>query len=493
MARATPEARRLLLDGTLALAKVEANGFRIDVARLERTSAEIGEKIKALQEEMRKDEVYAVWRKTCGDRMVPGSREQLARVLFDVMGFPEPGKTETGKTRADEAALMTVNLPFVRTFVRCEKLKKLRNTYLEGVRREVCDGYLHCSFDLNTAVSFRSASSAPNFQNIPTRDPEIGECIRSCFIPRKGRRIVERDFSGIEVRVAACYNKDPVLIRYIKDPTTDMHRDTACDLFFLEPGQVEKKTTRDWAKNRFVFPQFYGSVYFQCAPHLWEAVEEQHGRAGGKPFISKEPTSSSAPGPPASVKAHLAARGITGLGDCVPGEDPTPGTFAAHVKAVEDRFWKERFTVYSEWKKRWWHDYQANLGYRTLTGFWIGPFNRKGTLGRNDVINYGIQGSAFHVLLWSLVRIQRLIEKRKMRTKIVGQIHDSIIADVPDGEVQDYLEMTRKVTSEDVLKHWDWIIVPLDTEAELTEVEGNWFKKKTWARGDSGRWAEEKK
>lgn len=480
MNAATPEAFRLLLDGTLALAKAEANGIRIDVPRLERTSAEIGAKIKALQEEMRGSKVYDLWRKTYGDRLVPGSREQLAKVLFDVMGHPDPGKTATGRTRADEAALLTVkDEPFVRLFVRCEKLKKLKNTYLEGVGREVVDGYLHCSFDLNTAVSFRSSASLPNFQNIPTRDPEIGEVIRSCFVPRKGRRIVERDFSGIEVKIAACYNKDPVLIRYIKDPTTDMHRDTACDLFFLKPEQVEKKTTRDWAKNRFVFPQFYGSVYFQCAPHLWEAVEEQHGRAK--------------PSGEFSVKDHLKANGVRGLGDCEPGGDPEPGTFAAHVKKVEDRFWKERFTVYSEWKRRWFNEYLANGGYRTLTGFWIGPLNKKGTLGRNDVINYGIQGSAFHVLLWSLIRIQKLIEKRKMRAKIVGQIHDSIIADVPDGEVQDYLEMTRQVTSEDVLKHWDWIIVPLDTEAELTEADGNWYRKKGWVRDRSGLWAEEKK
>jgi DNA polymerase I len=110
-------------------------------------------------------------------------------------------------------------------------------------------------------------------------------------------------------------------------------------------------------------------------------------------------------------------------------------------------------------------------GFKTLTGFWI-----EGVMGRNDVINYPVQGSAFHCLLWSLIRLQRELRWGKMRALIVGQIHDSIVADVPADELDDFLPLAKRIMTEEIRKHWKWIIVPLDIEAEVSE--SNWFEKK---------------
>ena len=114
----------------------------------------------------------------------------------------------------------------------------------------------------------------------------------------------------------------------------------------------------------------------------------------------------------------------------------------------------------------------------TLTGFTIA-----GELTKNEVINYPVQGSAFHCLLWALTRLQTWLEsQRKMQSKIVLQIHDSIIADVPLEELDDYIEMAVRLMTTDLKKEWKWLIVPLEVEPEVTPVNGNWFQKTKYER-----------
>ena len=153
---------------------------------------------------------------------------------------------------------------------------------------------------------------------------------------------------------------------------------------------------------------------------------------------------------------------------------PRVGTFEHHMKAVESDFWNNRFGEYGEWKKDWYNKYQKKGYFDTLTGFRI-----RGIMGKNDVINYPVQGAAFHCLLWSLTELQlRQLKKHKMQTKIVGQIHDSIVADVPIEEVADYIALARDVMCERVRKWAPWLIVPLDIEAEVTPEGGTWADKK---------------
>lgn len=475
------EAYDLLHSGAAALSQVEANGIRVDVKYLYRTIRETEGRIGKLEGELKGDEVYRTWRQRFGDRAKLGSREQLATVLFDVLGLPSPGYTERSKQagvkqryRSDVEILSKVKLPFVRKFIELEKLRKVRGTYLEGIRRELVEGFIHPSFNLHLVQTYRSSSSDPNFQNLPIRDPVQGEIIRRCFIPRKGHLLVEVDFSGIEVRVAACYNKDPVLIKYIEDPTTDMHRDMAMELFLLGKEQVDKKTTRDWAKNRFVFPQFYGSVYFQCAPHLWEVVWSQVRSSDNRVSRVKLPDED------ITILKHLRRNGIVALGDCDPQGEPEPGTFVYHVREVERKFWGERFQVYTDWKNRWYNDYLKKGWFDLFTGF-----RCSGVYKRNEVLNYPIQGDASLCKLWSLIRLQKYLNKHRMKTKIIGEIHDSILADCPENEIHNYLSAAKRIMTVSLPKAWPWIIVPLDVEAEVAGT--NWYEKKQWTQVN-GKW-----
>lgn len=453
------EAYKLFHDGTIALSEIESNGIRVNLDYLNKEIENVKTQIKDNMTKIKEDPINKTWKRRFGNRTQLGSKAQLAEVIFKVLGHQEKKeKTAKGHTASDEGAFAHIDSPFLRMYFQNEKLKKALTTYLYGIRREAVDSYIHPNFNLAFTITYRSSSDNPNFQNIPKRNERMAAIIRRCYIPREGHQLCEIDFSGAEVRVSACYNKDPVLIKYIKDPTTDMHRDTACQMFMLEPDQVDKKGPRDCCKNMFVFPEFYGSVWFQCAPHMWDAML-------ARKFKIKDTED--------LVVDHLRSKGIKKLGECEAGVDPKPGTFAHHVREVEKDFWEKRFKVYTEWKRSFWESYQRDGGFRMYTGFVC-----QGVLNRNDVLNYAVQGASFHCLLWSLVQIHKWLKKNKMRTKIVGQIHDSIVADVYAPEKDDFLGMCKQVMTIDLLKHWKWLIVPMDIEAEIGELGASWHELK---------------
>jgi hypothetical protein len=429
--------------------------------------------------------VWKVWLSAYGDNATLNSRPQLADVVFKKLGFPSRAKTDSGdKDSTEESAFRGIGLPFIGNYFRLQKIQKLRSTYFKNILREQQDGILHPSFNLHTVQTYRSSSSSPNYHNVPVRDPVYGKMIRKAFKARPGNYLVETDLAGAEVRVAYCYHLDPVMEEYLTDPSTDMHRDTAAELLCLDVVFLKqnkdwaKKTVRDWAKNRFVFPEFYGSVFFQCAPHIWEALTDL--TTEGKPKYAL-PDGTSFPD-------HLKKHGILYLGDCNPKLPPTPGTFEYHVKKVEQRFWRERFAVYTQWKDRWLRNYQARGYFDLHTGF-----RCQGLYRRNQVINYPVQGAAFHILLKAVILMQEYIDRYKMKSKLVGQIHDSLIGDVPPDELQDYLTAVRHIITVTVPKKWPWITIPLEVEAEVCPLGGSWADKSVWVTDAAGVWKEKPK
>lgn len=459
------EAYRLFHEGQLVLAQASANGIRIDTDFLDRSIAEADQRINDLEKRLRDDDVFRLWKEEFGNKTTLGSTVQLGQVVFTKLGYTCPELTTTGRPKTDEKNLKSVDLPFVKDWLDLQGEKKARSTYLQGIRREVVDGFIHPDFPLNTARSFRSSSSSPNFQNIPVRDPVVAQQIRPCFIARKGCRIVENDFAGAEVRVSACYHQDPMMIKYIKDPTTDMHRDLASEIYLLDLDQITKMT-RYSAKSYFTFAQFYGDWYVHCAKNLWEAIDNHDLK-----------TTAGVP-----LKKHLKSKGVKKLGVLDPKQDPKPGTFEKHVKEIERRFWQVRFKVYADWKISWHQSYLSTGGFMMLTGFYV-----EGVYSKNDVVNYPIQGSSFHCLLWCLIQLQKWIDRHRMKSKIIGQIHDSIISDVPEDELQDYLNAVKWIVTVGLPKAWKWIIVPMEVEAEVTPFEGNWHRKKQWVE-KNGFW-----
>jgi len=464
----TDEAYQLMHDGAIALARVESNGIRIDTEYLRKTTHRLRRRITHLQNKIQTSEVVERWKRKFKGKFTLGSTDQLGEILFGDMGFECTERTATGAYRTSEECLSRINHPFVKDYLKIKKMSKTLNTYLLGIRREVVNGFMHPFFNLHLVKTFRSSSDSFNFQNIPVRDPETGQMIRQAFIARPGRRIVEADYSGIEVSIAACYHQDPMMMKYLSDKTKDMHRDMAMECFKLsleeltpadksDPDEVKRaKTIRYCGKNMFVFPEFYGDWYIDCARSLWNAISSMDLKTrDGR-----------------SLYVHLREQGINELGDLNPKEKPRKGTMERHIQKVEQDFWTKRFPIYDHWKKTWVKAYRS-IGYMlTKTGFIC-----QGWLKRNEIFNYPVQGAAFHCLLRSLIHLQRKLKKYKMKSLIIGQIHDSLVSDVPDEELDDFLGLSREVMVDDLKDDWDWINVPIEIEAEVTPVDGNWFQK----------------
>ena len=441
MKQTVTDAYRLMHNGAKALAIVESNGMRIDVDRMDATIADVGERIKLLVEELKNDVIWKTWKRLHGQKAKLGSRDQLGKVLYGEMGYKSKSKTKTGRPQVDVDALKAIGLDFTDKYLEVEKLKKLQSTYLKGIRREVVDGYLHPVFNLHFARTYRSSSDSPNFQNIPIRDPEMGKLIRSCFIPRKNHVLVEVDYGALEFKIAACFWKDENMVAYASDPNLDIHRDMAAECYAMETEQVTKMA-RFHAKNSFVFATLYGSYYANTAKSLWASIKESDLKTvDGMP-----------------LKQHLAEKGIDKY------------SYENHIKQVE-RSLNDRFATWSKRKEKWLAEYQKTGGFDLMTGFRV-----DGVFSRNQIMNTPIQGPAFHILLWSLTKMVRWLKKQKMRSLIIGQIHDSIIIDAHKDELDAVLSLATKVMTIDVRKAWSWIITPLEIEIEIAEK--NWWEKK---------------
>jgi len=475
------EAYQLLHEGTLVLSEIEHNGVRIDKDYLDATILDIDEKINDLTNKMKKDkEVYPRWRKRYGSKRSSPTRVELAKVL-NKMGYDLP-KTASELENEDEFGSqvnktvlekLRTELPFLKDFQDIERLKYTKATYFAGIQRELIrhhkDWYVHPSYNLNTVITIRSSCNAPNFQNIPVRNPVIAEMVRKCYIPPDGWYFVEVDFEQLEVKISYCYHKDPTMGKYLNE-NVDYHRQFASRIFMADEDQISKNA-RYAAKNMFTFPQFYGSVYFQCAEALWNSMDVLDGmrlmKEGDDP---KNPTGR-------SLRNHLERKGITKLGKCDPQINTRTGTFEHHIKQLEKTLWEDEFPVYNEWKRTWYDKYLRDGGFMMKTGFAVNAF-----LKRNDVINYPVQGPAFHCMLKCLIKISKWLRKYKMKSKMVGEIHDSAQFVCPHNELQDVLTYCHWVMTVWLPRELKWIIAPMETETEVSPRGESWYAKKVWNR-----------
>jgi len=453
------EAYKLMHDGVLALARAERQGLRVDVEYVQTKKQHLTRKIERLEEQFKETKFYKHWDHSMRRHPNIYSNAQLAAFLYKVKKIKPPKETESGQGATDEEALLSLEIPELKDLIQIRKLRKIRDTYLEGFEKEAVYGYIHPSFNLHLVRTFRSSSDRPNFQNIPKRDYESMQTVRKALYPRPGHQLLEVDYSGLEVRIAACYHKDTTMLEYLKTGY-DMHSDMAQQLFVIDGFDKSKPNhayLRSATKNGFVFPQFYGDWYGSCAEYLacnWgklpkshflytQGVEVEKGRLLGQ---------------------HLSGKGIH-----------TYKMFEEHVKKIEADFWGRRFFEYAQWKEKWWKEYQKKGYIEMLTGFTC-----SGVMSRNDCINYPVQGSAFHCLLWSFNRLDAEIRRKKIDSKIVGQIHDAIVLDVNPQERDDLVVMIKSITTVELPQAWPWIIVPLEVDFELCPIDASWAEKKSY-------------
>jgi DNA polymerase I-like protein with 3'-5' exonuclease and polymerase domains len=434
----------------LAFADVERNGIRVDVEYLDKEIERTRARIKQGEAKLKKSKVWGIWKRRYRSKAKLGSKQQLAVIFFDELGYT---RNPAGK-KHDKVAFAKVDHPFIRRYFKVAKLKKVVDTYLLGIRREVVGDRAHVFFNLHTVKTYRGSADSFSYQNLPIRDPEMGAIVRKAFIPSPGYVLVEIDYGGLEFCMAGAITNDKHIRRYLKTGG-DPHRDLASLIFMCKPEQVTKKM-RYCAKNMFVFPLLYGSFYRSCAPILWSAIETLDLKIGDQGLME-----------------HVNDHGVHELGRLSKTTDP--GTFEHHLKECEKEYTQVRFKqCFNEQRKAYEH-YQKTGLVEFVTGF-----TASGILSRNDVYNWRIQGPAFHCLLWSLIQLNRWLVKSKMRSKIVGNIHDSIVAEVHVDELEDYLTYAQYIMTDELRQRWKWVNVPLSIEAEVTPENGSWHDKEVY-------------
>jgi uracil-DNA glycosylase family 4 len=437
-----PKAYNLFHGGILALSDVQENGVIVKEGYYEKKELEVGKDIAEIEHELLSGEDALKFSTKYNRPINLASNKDLGLLFYEILGEKEV-KTAKGNYKVDKETIEQMNTPFVSKLLEMRKLEKVRGTYFSQIKREVCDGVIHPFFDLHIPRSGRGSSSRPNWQNQPGHDPVAGKLVRSGIVPPKDWYMAEADYSSIEVKVAALYTQDPSLIKYVTDPTTDMHRDTACDIWLIDKEQVTKNI-RFHSKGGWVFSQFYGSYYVNCGEDLWKlcVVNEEH-LADGTP-----------------MGEHLHDNKIHNKTD-----------FINHLKGVEDIFWNQRFKVYKQWKIDINKQYRRNGFVENFYGFKF-----SGYMNDKETTNYPIQSTAFHILLEALTEVNRIATNEEWKSYIIGQIHDSILLYIHPDEVDNVMKVCNRVMSKDVSARHDWITVPIDIEFELTDT--SWWDKK---------------
>jgi len=441
------EAFNFFMDGQEVLSEMHENGIPADELYYSTYYHELGEEIKELRREILKNDGARVFEEKLGREIDIGSSKDLGVLFYDILKSTVQ-LTKSEKNRSvDEKALHNIKSEFATSILHIRKKEKVRNTYIAQFLREIAHDKIHPVPNLNTAISFRSSAFQPNFQNIPVRDEEAKKVTRGGLIPPKGWQIMEADFSSLEVCISCCYHKDPNMINYVTNPVSDMHRDTGMDIWKLPIHQMTKDI-RFYAKNEMVFPEFYGSYYANCARDLWKCVTERNLKiANGRSLIE-----------------HCREIGIKDYTD-----------FEEHLKEVEDIFWNKRFRAYKEWKEKINQRYRRDGYITSHMGFVY-----QGYIEFKKVTNYLIQGTAFHVLLWTVIQINRELKRRKMRSKLVGQIHDSAVSVNPPEEIVEYAALVKEIAEVKTRERFPWIIVPLGVEFEIAGIDKPWSEKKEY-------------
>jgi len=475
------EANLLTFEGSLALSDAQIHGVNIDELYYAEQRQSLSEKIDTLENLLLNGDVAQKFSRKMRKKLHIKNKDfaasDLRVIFFDILGIKPTKLTGKAKQPAiDKEVLGDIDHDFARQIIERRKLVKMRDTYIASLIREVeHDGRIHPFYDLTTTRTLRSSSSDPNFQNIPNREEEDRLLIRSGIYPSQGRMIGAVDYGSIEVRILACCTRDPVLIDYILDESTDMHRDEAQKIFVVSEDWIDKKllkNLRSWIKNQWVFPEFYGSYYVTCAKAIWDLCFGLEVRTGFTVYDHLMEEGVIDRNPRRKTKINRGSKKLTVTRQYADWEN--------HIKLLEEDFW-DKYHVSREWQNEQTAFYQQHGYVELLTGH-----RRAEILNRNKIYNTPVQGTAFQCLLWSYTKLNSYARK-KWESDLFGQIHDEILFDIVPREKLEVLQKTEQVMCHDIRERYDWIIVPLVIEPELTPVDGAWYYKKEVNLAELGR------
>jgi len=388
------------------LFRMERNGVLLDAAKLEAQSHELGKEMLATEQK-----AY----EAAGQPFNLNSPKQIQEILFERQKLPVKKKTPKGQPSTDEDVLaeLALDYPLPKLLLEFRALAKLKSTYTDKLPRMVhpATGRVHTTYAQAGAVTGRLASNDPNLQNIPIRTPQ-GRRIREAFIAPPGAKIVSADYSQIELRIMAHLSGDKGL-RHAFEHGHDVHQATAAEVFGVPLDKVSDDERR--TAKVINFGLIYGMSAFGLAQNL--GLERATAQAYIDSYFTRYP----------GVKKFM-------------DETREKARSQGYVETVFGR--RLRLP-------------EINSG---------SPARRQAA--ERAAINAPMQGTAADLIKMAMVSVQNYLDSSKSQTKLIMQVHDELVLEVPDSELD---EVRSKVC--DLMQNVATLDVPLIVEAGVGQ---NW-------------------
>jgi len=367
--------REIELPTAVVLQKIERNGVRIDPDLLNAQSNELGKRMLEIEKS-----AYEL----AGQPFNLNSPKQIGEIFFDRLKLPVVKKTPSGAPSTDEEVLQKLaeDYPLPKVLLDYRGLSKLKSTYTDKLPKMINQrtGRVHTNYAQAVAVTGRLASNDPNLQNIPIRTAE-GRRIREAFVAAPGSVIVSADYSQIELRIMAHISGDENMLRAFAEGE-DIHRATAAEIFGVETASVESEQRR-YAKV-INFGLIYGMSAFGLAGNL--GIE----RAAAQSYIERYFARF------AGVKRYM-------------DETRLEAKARGYVQTVFGR-------------RLWLPEINSPNGPR-----------RQGA--ERAAINAPMQGTAADLIKLSMIAVQNWLEAEKLQSKMIMQVHDELVLEVPESEL----------------------------------------------------------
>ena len=357
------------------LYRMERTGVLIDSDLLAQQSKELGQRLLELE---------GLAHEAAGQPFNVNSPKQLAEILFTKLGLPVKKKTPSGTPSTDEEVLseLALDYPLPKLLLESRQLAKLKGTYTDKLPKMINPqtGRVHTSYAQAVAVTGRLSSSDPNLQNIPVRSAE-GRRIRAAFIAPPGAHVVSADYSQIELRIMAHLSEDTRLLQAFAQGE-DVHRATAAEIFGVTPIEVGADQRRVAKVINF------GLIYGMSAFGLARQLDLERGAA--QAYIERYFTRY--PGVARYMESTRNTAKMNGYVETVFGR----------------RLWLPEI-------------HAAQVG------------RRQGA--ERAAINAPMQGTAADLIKLAMIAVQGWIDREKLKTRLVMQVHDELILEVPDDEL----------------------------------------------------------
>lgn len=383
------------------LYKMEAVGISVDKAYLEGLKEEFNLRLNALE-----TEIYTL----SGHTFNLNSPKQLGEVLFEKMGLPVIKKTKTGySTNVEVLEALYDESPIIPLILDYRQLAKLNSTYVEGLLNLVSEkNRVHTTFNQAITTTGRLSSTEPNLQNIPIRTKE-GKRIRKAFVPLAFEHVlVSADYSQIELRLLAHMSEDENLVTSFKNGE-DIHKRTASEVFHVNLDEVTKEMRR--AAKAVNFGIIYGQTDFGLSKELGITRNE--------------------------AKAYITS-------------------YFEHYQKVND-FIHNAVTTARE------KGYITTLFDRRREIRDISSKNFvKRSFAERTAVNTPLQGTAADIIKLAMIKCQSLLEKEGLEAKMLLQVHDELVFDVPPKELAIVVAKIKQVMTEVIS-----LKVPLEVDIKV--------------------------